>query len=215
MTVSFTTTIGVVPTPPVAMTVSGGLPRGSASSADGPGLRSASAGVVTSFNLFPFDQFGNKRDQPGGAWSLVFFLETGSGIAKTVTQITPLSFNFAWDTTRKAYVASYSVETAGTLVIYVTLGSYLDGDHVKGSPFRVRVSAAATSAANCRITGIGLNGAVANVESFFIIQARDRFNNDVTSGGEPFRVEGSVEGTFNGDIFLQLFDNNDGTYTTR
>eukprot|EP00959_Pyramimonas_sp_CCMP1952_P471257 9498106-Pyramimonas_sp.AAC.1 len=210
-----TAVIDGTPTSAVPMTVSGGLPLGATSAADGAGLRGAVAGVPTSFDILPFDQFGNQRDLPGGDWRVTLFLETGTGIAKTVTQVTPLLYVFGWSAAKEAYNVTYAVRTAGTLLVYTTLGPIEQGDHIDGSPFRVAVIAGPVDPTTCIIRGVGLNGVLVGMESEFKLQARDAFNNDISKGGDPFRVEANREGTALGSITIGLTDNMDGTYTAR
>jgi hypothetical protein len=64
-----------------------------------------------------------------------------------------------------------------------------EGDHIRNSPFTHLVLPGPTTPANCKIQGgFAQETPVIGVVNKFYIVACDQFDNEETSGGEPFTV---------------------------
>jgi len=110
------------------------------------------------------------------------------------------------------YACSYTPVTAGTSKLEVKVHTQFNGNgDIKNSPFSVAVSPAGPSGKNSVATGPGLSKAVAGAENPFVIQARDRFDNDIKKGGAA--VAGELVNDETGEkVPVRVKDNNDGTY---
>jgi filamin len=82
-------------------------------------------------------------------------------------------------------------------------------DHVKDSPYYVPI-VPGTDASRSIMYGPGLEEAWDTKPAVFYIKAIDRDGNDMGRGGDPFEVQ--VTGP-NGDVPVDVVDNDDGTYT--
>jgi len=109
------------------------------------------------------------------------------------------------------YTASYQPNEAGDHRVDVLLRTKqpLYYDHIKDSPYYVPI-VPGTDSANSLVYGPGLEEAYDTKPAVFYIKARDRDGNDMGHGGDPFEVQ--VTGP-NGDIPVEVVDNDDGTYT--
>jgi len=109
------------------------------------------------------------------------------------------------------YTVSYQPSEPGTHCVDVMLRTKkpLFYDHIKDSPYYVPI-VPGTDANNSLVYGPGLEEAYDTKPAVFYIKARDRFGNDMGRGGDPFEVQ--VSGP-NGDIPVDVVDNDDGTYT--
>ena len=79
----------------------------------------------------------------------------------------------------------YRATHAGEWLLHVALRSRA----VHGSPFRLRVLAAAAAAHRCIAHGAGLVQAAAGAEATFVVIAHDEFGNRCDSGGDAFSAE--------------------------
>jgi len=81
-------------------------------------------------------------------------------------------------------------------------------DHIKNSPYYVPI-VPGTDATHSLVWGPGLEEAYDTKPAIFYIKSRDRFENDMGKGGDPYEVQ--VVGP-SGDVPAKVVDNDDGTY---
>ena len=91
---------------------------------------------------------------------------------------------FVFNAATNDYTATYTVEIAGELEINV----YFGGVHIAGSPRRVIVSAAPTSALLSVVSGSGTFGTIVGRSAGVTLQAYDSYSNIKSVGGDAFRV---------------------------
>jgi hypothetical protein len=132
-------------------------------------LDDAEAGVASSFQIVARDQFGNVRKQGGDTFES--FLIGPAAAPATVK-----------DWSDGAYSVQYAPTVAGEYLLSLTRG----GEHVKGSPFALRVWPAATHAELCVVYGRGTAAGEAGYRQSFCIEARDAHNNPRRGGGDLF-----------------------------
>eukprot|EP01101_Sappina_pedata_P002915 TRINITY_DN1312_c0_g1_i2.p1 TRINITY_DN1312_c0_g1~~TRINITY_DN1312_c0_g1_i2.p1 ORF type:complete len:1238 (+),score=740.08 TRINITY_DN1312_c0_g1_i2:52-3765(+) len=109
------------------------------------------------------------------------------------------------------YTASYQPNDPGDHKVDVILRSKapLFFDHIKDSPYYVPI-VPGTDSTHSLVWGPGLEEAFDTKPAVFYIKSRDRFENDMGKGGDPYEVQ--VVGP-NGDVPSEIVDNDDGTYT--
>jgi hypothetical protein len=83
-----------------------------------------------------------------------------------------------------AYAFTFSANTVGAYQLWIFAGS----NPVPGSPFPVNYLAADPYPRACVVQGLGLWTCDAGHEARFEWVAKDRFGNDVATGGHPFTV---------------------------
>jgi len=105
------------------------------------------------------------------------------------------------------YSFSYMPTITGTYSVDLRLG----GKSVPGAPLKCTVEPGPTDVLQCSASGMGLLCGEAGAEGLFQIQARDRFGNRRTVGGDPFSVNFAGPMSFSPTVV----DNNDGTYSIR
>lgn len=101
----------------------------------------------------------------------------------------------------------YSYRTARAGVYFVAI--LLDGVDIGGSPFKLTVDPGPTHANGCSASGPGITGGYTGMETSFVIQARDYYGNNRTSGGDVFNID--IGGT--ASARMRLRDNENGTYS--
>ena len=159
------------------------------------------AGVQRNFTVIGNDVHGNQRAANDNPTSLLRVLR-GSGSVQELVNVGPAVFVF--NAATNDYTATYTVIKAGELEINV----YFSGVHIAGSPRRVIVSAAPTSANETVISGSGTSGTIVGRSAGVTLQAYDSYDNIKSVGGDPFRVSIIPAGITD----PTLVDNNDGTY---
>jgi len=159
------------------------------------------AGVQRNFTVIGNDVHGNQRAANDNPTSLLRVLR-GSGSVQELVNVGPAVFVF--NAATNDYTATYTVIKAGELEINV----YFSGVHIAGSPRRVIVSAAPTSANETVISGSGTSGTIVGRSAGVTLQAYDSYGNIKSVGGDAFRVSIIPAGITD----PTLVDNNDGTY---
>jgi len=169
--------------------------------AEGPGLTHAVAGEEAKFSVITKDIGGNRLPR-GGA--------NIKGSLKDPRGDIPVKVVDNGDGT---YACSYVPITSGTSKLQVIVSTQFNGTgDIKNSPFSVAVSPAGPSGKNSIASGPGISKAVAGAENPFSIQARDRFDNDIKTGGA--QVGGELVNNATGEkVPVRVADNNNGTYS--
>lgn len=182
---------------PYAMEVKPGNTFAGSCDAFGTGLTSAVAGVQRGFTIQARDQLGAMLRTGGDSFEVQLTSDSLTVPANVV------------DNVDGSYSVGYRMTKSGSYNIRVLLG--IEG--INGSPFKLTVLPAATNAEQCVASGGGLTGMIAGDKSGgkFTIQARDRYANQRTSGGDVFNA--LLSGRTNGLVTAGTrTDNNDGTY---
>jgi hypothetical protein len=139
------------------------------------------------------DQFGNKRTQ-GGDKLLVQFSKGGTSIKSTVKDLGD---------------GRYEVALVGTVSIVCAMQLLLENTPIMGSPFQLAVEAGETDAAQCTIRNESvLQSAVAGEVISVVLEARDRFGNRRTEGGDSVHLRV----TSASNCGERVVDHADGTY---
>ena len=139
------------------------------------------------------DQFGNKRTQ-GGDKLLVQFSKGGTSIKSTVKDLGD---------------GRYEVALVGTASIVCAMQVLLENTPIMGSPFQLAVEAGETDAAQCTIRNESvLQSAVAGEVISVVLEARDRFGNRRTEGGDSVHLRV----TSASNCGERVVDHADGTY---
>jgi filamin len=152
----------------------------------GPGLQPGNLDThPATFTIEARDKNGNRRKEGGDKFDVDIQGPNGPVKADVV------------DNGDGTYNVTYQPDDAGIHDIAVTL----DGTPIKGSTFHVDI----------------LPGAFAgnsSIESYyFIVQTRDKRNQNMTVGGAPVTVE--VQGPNRQKVNVDLQDHNNGTYTAK
>ncbi len=150
-----------------------------------------SAGLETGLIVQARDAYGNPLSSGG---ETVLVTVSGDNNAGTLT---------VTDQTNGTYTATYTPTTAGIDNVAVTINA----TPISGSPFSSTVEAGPVSPAHS--TATVPNGS-AGLETGIIVQARDAYDNPLSSGGETVVV--TVSGDNNAGT-LTVTDQGDGTYT--
>jgi len=83
-------------------------------------------------------------------------------------------------------------------------------EHIKDSPFNVRIKAG-TDPSKCTAEGPGLHDGIPDTfPATFTVQARDRDGNPIKEGGDPFKIV--VKDPQGKPVPADIKDNGDGTY---
>jgi hypothetical protein len=168
-----------------SVTVQGGAPSASASTATVPNGR---AGELTSIEIQLKDAFGNP------------VAGRASTIGVTISGANNIGGVGASDEGGGRYTANYTPQVAGTDQVAVAVS----GGGVAGSPFASQVQPGATAAAQ---SSADVPTSVSIFSAFTItVVARDQFGNVVGHGGDPFALQ--IDG-----VAQPLSDQGNGTYT--
>jgi hypothetical protein len=182
---------------PYQLVVAPAATHGACSSIVGGAVQSVlRAGSSISFAVQAMDQFGNKRTQ-GGDKLLVQFSKGGTSIKSTVKDLGD---------------GRYEVALVGTVSIVCAMQLLLENTPIMGSPFQLAVEAGETDAAQCTIRNESvLQSAVAGEVISVVLEARDRFGNRRTEGGDSVHLRASECGS-ESSVAGECFDQLDGTY---
>jgi hypothetical protein len=179
---------------PYQLVVAPAATHGACSSIVGGAMQSVlRAGSSISFAVQAMDQFGNKRTQ-GGDKLLVQFSKGGTSIKSTVKDLGD---------------GRYEVALVGTVSIVCAMQLLLENTPIMGSPFQLAVEAGETDAAQCTIRNESvLQSAVAGEVISVVLEARDRFGNRRTEGGDSVHLRV----TSASNCGERVVDHADGTY---
>ena len=173
------------------------------STASGAGLSSATAQIMSTFEIVARDEFSNI--QTDGSLQSLFTvrLDQVYGSAVVTGTITDLGGGGRYNVT-------YVPVVAGEYTLSVKHATI--NNHIYGSPWRnLQVAIGATSATTSTATGAALTAAVAGVEKTITLKSYDIASNARDSGGDTWSVVASKAGTSN--VVATIVDNEDGTYT--
>lgn len=131
-------------------------PHGGTSVADGIGLTDCTSNELVSFTVYVRDPYGNPRDSSGGAITAVL-----SGPATVV--------GFATHNGDGTVLVEYTPTAAGVYDLDVEV----DGMPIIGSPFSPLAVPGVTFGIASSAEGHGLTDAMAGVEDYFVVTARD------------------------------------------
>jgi len=172
----------------------------SACTAEGAGVGAGgapiNAGESARIVVVARDAFGNALETGGSIFSVLArsatYSNTGNPTAIPTEWTTNLDAIVAppapVDRGDGTYLTTFMPSVAATYLVAVTRSA----SHIKGSPFLITVTPAATSAVHSMlvcltIDNCGLSTAVAGFQSTFFVIAKDRFNNtQIGSGGSKF-----------------------------
>jgi len=129
--------------------------------ASGTATRLSTAGVISVFTIQAADDYGVYQTHGNTEFSVEMVIE------EEFIRIDPQ------DNSDGTYTLQYRVTMAGQYVLAVILGQ----NHISGSPFKVLIMPAMTSARDSRFVGEGLTRSLAGQEGSFTVEARDRFGN--------------------------------------
>jgi filamin len=180
---------------PFKVVVSPSTGDASQAQVDVDGVKEVVAGETGEFGVQAKDAFGNN------------LLNGGNALAATLDGPAPVEVATA-DNGDGSYKGSFVPTVTGEYKLGVTF----DGAAVPNSPFAVKVVPAAANAATTEASGEGLHNADAGVPNGFKVQTKDKFGNNLTSGGAPItasivlKSDPSVVGP------ATVKDNGDGTY---
>jgi len=109
-----------------------------------------------------------------------------------------------------SYVVSYQPNDPGDhkVDLMLRMKQPMYYDHIKDSPYYVPI-VPGTDAVHSLVWGPGLEDVYDTKPAVFYIKSRDRFENDMGRGGDPYEVQ--VSGP-SGDVPAHIKDNDDGTY---
>ena len=193
----------------VTFDISAAAPVAYATSAAGKGLASASAGTPGVFHIQGADRFGNPRTTEGGDYRVSLQIETSTMGGKTrIVDIEDVTVG--WDAAVQQYRVEYRTEVSGNAYLRVDL----DGAPIQGSPFKLVVQPGAAHTMSF-LSGAALSGSIVNARTTFEIQARDRYANLLTTGGDSFTFAFSCYSSTickDATVVSELGDRNDGTY---
>lgn len=182
--------------------------------ASGQGIVSSVAGSTAEFLIHSRDEFGNDRKLFGATdnfQATATLITTAPDYQDSEGQgLREVPGTIVFDTERGLHRVSYIADVAGEYELTVGLRTgRLEFADIVGSPFRVEVPPAPTSAPVCDLWGQGVIHGVAGVPHRFQITARDFKHNLRRQGGDTIEVRayhdtmpasyvGSVEDLYNG-----------------
>jgi len=174
--------------------------------AEGPGLENnvnnTSQKTPATFTIFAIDKNGNPKSTGGDLFDV--FVED------PLFDLLPVDIADNGDGT---YTVQYNPHEPGVHHIQVVLRNKelpLDWEHIKNSPIDVVIKAG-TDASHCIAEGPGLkDGILDTFPAEFTIFARDRDDQPITEGGDPFEVK--VLDPEGNPCEVSIKDNGDGTY---
>lgn len=159
--------------------------------AHGPGLTNADTFTPAHFEIVAKNCFDDELTAGGD----VFDVEINGPDANVKPQVT--------DSGNGKYPVVYTATKGGDYTVAVKLG----GEHIKGSPYALKVEG--PKAGSSYATGPGVEGARVKQDAPFRVHSVDASGNPVKHGGDPFQVQ--VQGP-ESVADPQLKDNNDGTF---
>ena len=162
------------------------------------GSSTGTAGVLGTYTITPYDQFGNLVNDS----SLIFYANFSGPAFYSTTG----SYN-----TDGTYTCTYNLTVAGDyqVDIYLESGGEFTG-YISSSPLALTIFAGAVSVQYSYATGQGLSYAQAGVAAGFTIQTVDEYNNTITTGNSTvFTI--TFDPSFNGTVD-PVVPGNDGTY---
>ena len=163
----------------------------------GEGMARARAGEPAVFVVETADQMG-RPIQTGG-------VDVQSEISGEQVVVRPT----VTDNNDGSYRATY----VATVAMSMHLAVEVMGSHVPDSPFEVSVLPGAYDKQKTAVEGEGVRHGFPTMETTFKIQARDKYGNKLTSGGESFSVTLGKPGQPNSHRPVRVDDNRDGSYT--
>jgi len=174
--------------------------------ADGPGLENnvnnTSQKEPATFTIHAVDKDGNPKVDGGDLFD-VFIEDPHFDILPATIQ----------DNGDGTYTVQYQPHEPGNHHIDVVLRNKdnpLDFEHIKNSPIDVEIKAG-TDPSHCIAEGPGLkDGILDTFPAEFTIYARDRDDNPITEGGDPFEVR--ILDPQGNPCPVTVTDNGDGTY---
>ena len=174
---------------PFSVEVSAAEASAGHSRASGDGL-SAGAGVESVFTVDVRDAYGNAANAPAGVLPPSVTVSMGDDVA-SVANVTAVG----------GYGNEFFVEYIATVSGEYSVGVFVGGVKVSGSPFESVVVAGAASAGASIAEGEGLTGGSAGTSRVtFSILSHDAYGNMRTSGGDVFEVSISGNGSFAAEV---------------
>jgi filamin len=166
----------------------------------GPGLEGGDTANPATFTIVAKNSKGQPLSSGGHPVETQVFDKVGNEVPTKVI-----------DNHDGTYTVNYNPVDPGDHKIDVMLRTKkpLFYDHIKDSPYFVPI-AAGTDPAHSLVWGPGLEDVYDTKPATFFIKARDRDDNDMGKGGDPFEVQ--VQGP-KGEVPAKVVDNDDGTYT--
>jgi hypothetical protein len=182
---------------PFRPTVKPGEPDPGKCVCSGPGISAAEAGVPTEFHIQTKDANGNNL--PRGGAKITAEFDDPHGVKVEIH-----------DNGDGTYVGKYTPIKAHNSKLSVVIHTEHFGQgHAQHSPFTVKVSPSHPSAEHTIASGDGLKGATAGVAAPIHVQTKDKFDNNLVTGGAPITATLSL-GDHNEHI--KVHDNSNGTY---
>lgn len=163
---------------PYKLVVSHSTSSGLTSTAEGPGLHSATVGVPASFMVTVRDAYDNVMRTNSPSKALTAVLNRSPGAVVDI-----------WDYQNGSYHVEYLPELAGPNLITVSV----DGAQIQGSPFAVPVQDGHTSARYSFAVGQGLHTGRTGDVSYFEVYAFDLDNNRKSDYADTYTF--TVNGT--------------------
>jgi hypothetical protein len=179
MTVTYNGTAQQVKGSPFnAVNIVPALPEASASVASGAGITGGTAGEPHAVNVLVRDRFQNviTSSLPAGYQLVGIWDKPAAGNNVTFTP-----------TSNGTLSGSYSITTAGSYRLTIVMAP--TGQAISGSPFPITISAKTITAPDHSVaSGSGLTTASAGNAASFTVQARDSFDNDMSSSDATVTV---------------------------
>jgi len=164
----------------------------------GPGISAAVAGVHTEFYIQTKDINGNNLPQGGADISAQF--DDPHGVKVEIS-----------DNGDGTYVGRYTPITAHNSKLAVIVKTqHLGKGHAQNSPFTVQVSPSSPNADHTIASGDGLKAGRAGAQANIHVQVRDKFDNNVTTGGAP--IQATLHSEYESQ-HIAVIDNHNGTYS--
>jgi len=166
----------------------------------GPGIEKGDTADPCVFTIVAKNSKGKQLTAGGDPVECQVFDPTGTEITNKVI-----------DNQDGTYTCSYQPLDPGDHKVDVMLRTKVPiyYDHIKDSPYYVPI-VPGTDATHSLVWGPGLEDVYDTKPAIFYIKSRDRYENDMGKGGDPYEVQ--VQGP-SGDVPAQVKDNDDGTYT--
>jgi len=172
--------------------------------ASGDGLTTATAGVKAEFTIHAKDITG--ADITEGGTSI-------SGALRDPTGDIPIDVKDNGDGT---YSCSYVPKTSGPVQLDVNMSTKAFGEGpIAGAPFTPVIKPSTADPSRSIATGEGVEGAQSGEESNLRVQARDKFDNDLITGGDKVAATLSFQPLSGGAAVkheVGIVDNGNGTY---
>ncbi|KAJ3270854.1 hypothetical protein HK104_004834, partial [Borealophlyctis nickersoniae] len=173
----------------------------------GIGLTRSEAGRAGTFIIQPRDEFGNVTGVDGSMFNITMALAEGTGTGGG--GVGNASDRIKWSVTDNGdgtFLASYLTTVSGAYSMDVSL----NGQPINGSPFHVDIDPVETYATACTASLTGLGNVEVGVRTSFVIQAKDRYGNPRTKGGDIFTA--MLFGPDGQTVTSEVVDNQNGEY---